>query len=69
MLRFHELRIRPRVNGSAWGGMDIYSLKGHWEHTSVKTTAIYFVFPAREGAERARRGTAQSQRSVGVKTA
>lgn len=53
--RFHDMRHLYAVEFLRGGG-DIYTLKEHLRHSSVKTTEIYLEFLTPEEAEAAKRG-------------
>jgi len=54
--RFHDMRHLYAVEFLRSGG-DIYTLKEHLRHSSVKTTEMYLEFLTPEEAEGAKRGT------------
>jgi integrase/recombinase XerD len=53
--RFHDMRHLYAVEYLRGGG-DVYDLKDHLRHSSVKTTEIYLAFLTPEEAERAKHG-------------
>lgn len=62
--RFHDMRHLYAVEYLRNGG-DIYSLKEHLRHSSVKTTEIYLEFLSPEEAEQAKRGRLDRKAAVG----
>ncbi|HEV7285229.1 MAG TPA: site-specific integrase [Kaistia sp.] len=69
--RFHDMRHLYAVEFLRAGG-DIYTLKEHLRHSSVKTTEMYLEFLTPEEAENAKRGerkTLDAERSIGEETA
>ncbi|WP_336800361.1 tyrosine-type recombinase/integrase [Kaistia sp. MMO-174] len=69
--RFHDMRHLYAVEFLRAGG-DIYTLKEHLRHSSVKTTEMYLEFLTPEEAEIAKRGGAKAldaDRAMGEETA
>ena len=69
--RFHDMRHLYAVEFLRAGG-DVYTLKEHLRHSSVKTTEMYLEFLTPEEAENAKRGerkTLDAERSIGEETA
>lgn len=69
--RFHDMRHLYAVEFLRAGG-DIYTLKEHLRHSSVKTTEMYLEFLTPEEAEIAKRGGAKALdagRAMGEETA
>lgn len=69
--RFHDMRHLYAVEFLRAGG-DIYTLKEHLRHSSVKTTEMYLEFLTPEEAENAKRGgrkALDADRVIGEETA